>query len=397
MRRLGGAVNSLRHWKVGALLSLFLVPAVATSAVAQIIIGNDGRPQVEVDSSVLDHLGNEPTLPDLFLGKAALPSESPSGQAPELRRPPHPIVLRKPIHREPKPKETAAVSKKPSLPQVAAALTAPEQKASAKPVETPKAAVEPSSPTVSLPVLAPKEPQPATKADGKSDVKPDSKAEIKTESKVEPQPEPSVAPKPPTASTTAPTDNPTPSASATPSQPSSPPPAAGQMATGAMPPARPAVPEPAAPAPAAAPALPAVTVPTLAPSAREPQEAHLTPAAPPAPPAASPAPSGGIEPPLTILFETESARLPDSIRASLSKLSDRLSGDTALQIQILAYAEGDEENASKARRLSLSRALAVRSVLIDQGVRSTRIEVRALGNKVPEGPADRVDVLLQKR
>ncbi len=85
------------------------------------------------------------------------------------------------------------------------------------------------------------------------------------------------------------------------------------------------------------------------------------------------------------------------MRSSLTQLAERLGNDPILQIQLLAYADGDEDNASKARRLSLSRALAVRSFLIDQGVRSTRIEVRALGNKVPEGPADRVDVLLQKR
>ena len=58
---------------------------------------------------------------------------------------------------------------------------------------------------------------------------------------------------------------------------------------------------------------------------------------------------------------------------------------------------GTRENASKARRLSLSRALAIRSFLIDQGVRSTRIEVRAMGNKVPEGPADRVDIVILNR
>jgi hypothetical protein len=82
---------------------------------------------------------------------------------------------------------------------------------------------------------------------------------------------------------------------------------------------------------------------------------------------------------------------------ALTRLAGRMALDSALQVQLFAYAEGDEDTASKARRLSLSRALAVRSFLIDQGVRSTRIEVRALGNKVPEGAPDRVDVLLQKR
>jgi outer membrane protein OmpA-like peptidoglycan-associated protein len=99
----------------------------------------------------------------------------------------------------------------------------------------------------------------------------------------------------------------------------------------------------------------------------------------------------------TIAFDKDSARLPDSAKDSLAHLASRMTEDATLEVQLLAYAAGDEENASKARRLSLSRALAVRSFLIDQGVRSTRIEVRALGNKVPEGSPDRVDIVGQKR
>jgi outer membrane protein OmpA-like peptidoglycan-associated protein len=63
----------------------------------------------------------------------------------------------------------------------------------------------------------------------------------------------------------------------------------------------------------------------------------------------------------------------------------------------VAYAAGNDDATSQARRLSLSRALAVRSYLIEHGVRSTRMDVRALGNKVPEGPPDRVDVMLVRR
>jgi outer membrane protein OmpA-like peptidoglycan-associated protein len=72
--------------------------------------------------------------------------------------------------------------------------------------------------------------------------------------------------------------------------------------------------------------------------------------------------------------------------------------DESLSLQLLAYADGDEANASKARRLSLSRALEVRKYLMELGVRSTRIEVRALGNKVEGGgPADRVDAMFASR
>ncbi|MBT6085598.1 MAG: hypothetical protein HOH22_07570 [Rhodospirillaceae bacterium] len=47
--------------------------------------------------------------------------------------------------------------------------------------------------------------------------------------------------------------------------------------------------------------------------------------------------------------------------------------------------------------MSLSRALSVRSFLIDNGIRSTQIDVRALGNKTTEKPINRVDVNLARR
>ena len=68
--------------------------------------------------------------------------------------------------------------------------------------------------------------------------------------------------------------------------------------------------------------------------------------------------------------------------------------NTERRIQVNAYASGTQETVSAARRLSLSRALNVRSYLIEQGVRSTRIDVRAIGLPEDNGPADRVDILL---
>ena len=62
-----------------------------------------------------------------------------------------------------------------------------------------------------------------------------------------------------------------------------------------------------------------------------------------------------------------------------------------------AFAGGSSGSPSVARRLSLSRALAVRAFLIEEGVRSTRIDVRALGNRAEGGPAERVDVVLVNR
>jgi outer membrane protein OmpA-like peptidoglycan-associated protein len=81
----------------------------------------------------------------------------------------------------------------------------------------------------------------------------------------------------------------------------------------------------------------------------------------------------------------------------LKNVATALSNDPALRIELLAYAGQSREPVSQARRLSLSRALAARSKLIEQGVRSTRIDVRALGNKSAGGPADRIDIIVTKR
>ena len=58
-------------------------------------------------------------------------------------------------------------------------------------------------------------------------------------------------------------------------------------------------------------------------------------------------------------------------------------------------APGTEEDPSTPRRLSLARALAVRSVLITEGIASPRIYVKAMGanpQALSGGPPDRADV-----
>ena len=128
------------------------------------------------------------------------------------------------------------------------------------------------------------------------------------------------------------------------------------------------------------------------------------PEAPPPAVAAAPAPQVAARPPAglssagdRIIFAEGSAKLPDDAKVVLQGVISRLSDDEESRIQLLAYAEGTAETASQARRLSLSRALAVRSYLIEQGVRSTRMDVRALGNNFEDGPADRVDLVLVRR
>jgi outer membrane protein OmpA-like peptidoglycan-associated protein len=78
-------------------------------------------------------------------------------------------------------------------------------------------------------------------------------------------------------------------------------------------------------------------------------------------------------------------------------MAGRLLANEQLRLQVVAYAAATSEGESQSRRLSLSRALAVRNYLTEKGVRSTRMDVRALGSRAANGPADRVDILIIER
>jgi outer membrane protein OmpA-like peptidoglycan-associated protein len=97
---------------------------------------------------------------------------------------------------------------------------------------------------------------------------------------------------------------------------------------------------------------------------------------------------------MQILFDTESVELSDSATSQLDQLAEILEADESLRVQLLAYANSPDGSNSAARRLSLSRALAVRAYLIDEGIRTARFIVRAQGADTAGGPPDRVDVVL---
>ena len=97
---------------------------------------------------------------------------------------------------------------------------------------------------------------------------------------------------------------------------------------------------------------------------------------------------------LRITFGPDIAALNPVTDAAIRKLAHAPGTSAATDFTITAFAKGIADDPSAARRLSLSRALAVRSVLINEGVTSLRIYVKALGAPPPEDlPADRVDVV----
>jgi outer membrane protein OmpA-like peptidoglycan-associated protein len=97
---------------------------------------------------------------------------------------------------------------------------------------------------------------------------------------------------------------------------------------------------------------------------------------------------------LSIAFDPEATDLPGDAGAVLGNLADRLRADDSLRLQLFSYAGSTAASAAEARTLSLHRALAVRQFMLDRDIRVTRIDIRALGNSAPEGPADRIDLVL---
>lgn len=89
--------------------------------------------------------------------------------------------------------------------------------------------------------------------------------------------------------------------------------------------------------------------------------------------------------------------VPTSSASGIKTLAARLKADAALRVQLLAFASDPEKSVSRSRRLSLERAVNVRKQLLDAGVDSTRIEVRALGEQSGEGAPDRVDAITSRR
>jgi outer membrane protein OmpA-like peptidoglycan-associated protein len=175
-----------------------------------------------------------------------------------------------------------------------------------------------------------------------------------------------------------------------PAQPATEAPAtAPAVATASPPPTTP----PGAPPPPAA-TLPTTPPPTvaLAPMTPPPPAAEAAP--PPPPPisdsAASTATNTGAG--LRVTFGAGEADLSPASAAAIKTIVQAAPHGGDASFNVVAYAAGTPGDPSTARRLSLSRALAVRSALMADGVSSSRIYVRALGAAGDNEAPDRVDL-----
>jgi outer membrane protein OmpA-like peptidoglycan-associated protein len=155
--------------------------------------------------------------------------------------------------------------------------------------------------------------------------------------------------------------------------------------------AAPPTPTPVRPAepPASAPAMASTTSPAQPPvttQAAPPRTAAVA----PTPTEPEPPPPAPTPPSATVLFATDSAEINDAAKAELDRIAKAASTHGVRQIELRAYAGGSD--LIESRKVALARALAVRSYLIDQGVKA-RIEVGTFGPaQKGMGPAERVDL-----
>jgi outer membrane protein OmpA-like peptidoglycan-associated protein len=125
-----------------------------------------------------------------------------------------------------------------------------------------------------------------------------------------------------------------------------------------------------------------------------PPPAAAQPAPPPPPPisdsAASAATATGAG--LRVTFGAGQTDLSPASAAAIKSIVQSTPTGDSTSFNVMAYAAGTPEDPSTARRLSLARALAVRSALMADGVTSSRIYVRALGATGGDEAPDRVDL-----
>ncbi len=144
----------------------------------------------------------------------------------------------------------------------------------------------------------------------------------------------------------------------------------------------PSVTEAPAPSPISATPAPVVASLTQSPASSEP---------PPSPPVER-TPLANLRLP----FQAAQADLGGDGAATIKGLVDSAPAAEPISYTVLAYAGATPGDPSAARRLSLSRAMAVRTALMNNGVASTRIFVRALGSQAGDAGADRVDITLAR-
>ena len=386
----GRIANSTRFRSTAAVFGVLMLSAIATTeswAQSTVVIGGSGQPAVEVNLDVLDRAeGQYPGAGRRLLMPGERPADvvrlrapGSSVRSPSVASSPR-LKLRRPATR-PVQQATKPMPASPTpmvTQRVVSAPTPTQPVARATPLTPP-----PRPALMAPPAVVEKPISPPAKATAPRQI-----ATRSVPSKPMPLPPVAKAPQPPPVAKSPSPPPPPPSIAKAPPPPPPPVAKAPPPRTAAKVPLPPAA-APVAPAlPKAPPARIVQAQPNPSPPSTQSRREERQVAA--LPRVSLPRDGGQV---LRIDFLGASTRLTSDAERSLGSLAATMEESDG-RLQLKAYAGGTGETLSSARRLSLSRALSVRSFLIEQGIRSTRIDVRALGRAEDSGPPERVDIVL---
>lgn len=100
---------------------------------------------------------------------------------------------------------------------------------------------------------------------------------------------------------------------------------------------------------------------------------------------------------MRVLFEPLKNDLNSDTLKTIQIFGNNLKNRIDHRVILLSYATVPGDDVSEPRRIALTRALTIRSVLVSTGLATTRIYPRALGRPAPNdpAPADRLDILIE--
>ena len=83
----------------------------------------------------------------------------------------------------------------------------------------------------------------------------------------------------------------------------------------------------------------------------------------------------------SLAFEQNNTEVDDSGKEKIAKIIKQISGSNKI-IKVMSYAKGTEGDTNSSRRISLQRAMSVRTQIILAGFDKNRINVQAIGNNI---------------
>ena len=98
---------------------------------------------------------------------------------------------------------------------------------------------------------------------------------------------------------------------------------------------------------------------------------------------------------LTVSYNDAATELDDKQSLIIKhNITPQMAAHPELRLQIQAFSGTHDAGQSSDRRIALSRALGIRSLLLESGIDPSRLDVRALGANTDQSPLDRADLYL---